>query len=715
MEPRDFLGYRLTAVLGQGRWGVTYHATVRESGLQVALKIIPPDKLAAEGAKERLLAAVARWQALEHPGVLKVLAAHDYHGLVALAMELAPEGSTLDRLLFQGRIASGSPEAWDLALSLVQVFEHAQSMGVTHGGFAPTDVFVHQRWPGGLKVADFGLDPALSGSDGARDMPAVANVVALLLTGQPMVHGAASGPAAGVLERAAALTGGFPGFTEFHAALAAMAPGGGGGPVAGPTHGAEPTRGGGAGSGDASPPTPTAEASEVSEAVAATPGGGGDPPEPKGAGVGGPSSEAAGSTGAMSGPRQEAEPTTPRGGEPGPDGGRAGVAKPARARRRKPKAPQGDMPESLRAALRDDAGPKPRLVVARSKVEVADPFVEESEAKASGEEDWVKKALKKQPKKKVRPIRPAGEPKAAVPVIRDPAPRPLGVVVVVAVLLGVLGTGAFLAYLLGGAPGRAPEVLPGDERPSEQTEELALRRVVGIGTVPEEERAKAPVGIVPTPKEEVELPRPGVAVDAGVVVTPPSWVTGDTKPAAPVAPMEPPSPTGGVIHVPGGPEIPASPLTPQVGAVLVQPQAGQPPIPPRPVAPVAVAPAAPLPPATPSQRTGPAQRSGAPGVGLEEAKRLNARGLDLYREGRYQEAMAAYRSAMTADPSYDWPYYNLACMYALSGDVARAIQYLDRFEQVSTRGLDLRAKVRKDKDFSKILTDPTFQAWLEAR
>ncbi|MBM4318677.1 MAG: hypothetical protein FJ125_01640 [Deltaproteobacteria bacterium] len=447
----------------------------------------------------------------------------------------------------------------------------------------------------------------------------------------------------------------------------------------------------------------------------------------------------------------------------------APAARPSRARRSRPSAPAGgaaqvEIPESLRLALDQDEQQR-ALAVAVAKPEgQEDPFAVTARPAVAGDGappaekeqvDWVQQALAKPPAR-VAPPRGQGQPslvhpasllgawevppEPAVapapppPVRRGPPPQPIAFLLVGCALLLVISSGAVLAWLL-----RSPTEQRDDVRSAEETEERALQRVMGIGAVPAREKGKVPVGVVAVPERGDEtIPPPSALPAAGARTQLPD--------PARVLPVDPglgaalPGPS--VVRIPGGPEIPTSPFAPQVGVAvgatrlpviplgsgvdaaaapapgqaspLTLPAASTPPAPPAPAAPAVV----------PGREVGPAgppvlapvepwtSRAAAP-LDKRASLSLNAEGLAAYKRGSHDRALQLYLQAVQADPTYHWPYYNAACMYALQRDPVSAIQYLEGYLKYSPRKVDIYSQVYKDSDFNNIILNPLFKSWLD--
>ena len=86
----------------------------------------------------------------------------------------------------------------------------------------------------------------------------------------------------------------------------------------------------------------------------------------------------------------------------------------------------------------------------------------------------------------------------------------------------------------------------------------------------------------------------------------------------------------------------------------------------------------------------------------------NGMGVTHYARQEYPEALEAYRQAVAADPDFGDAYYNMACVYAVTGKKDLAFKFLelaakDRFHDIAT--LD------DDDDLKSLRDDPRYAAW----
>jgi eukaryotic-like serine/threonine-protein kinase len=152
MVGRTASHYQIVEKLGEGGMGVVYKA--RDSHLDrfVALKILPPEKVADPGCKRRFVQEAKAASALNHPNIVTVYDIDQADGVDFIAMEFV-EGKTLSEAI--GRKGLRLDEALKYAIQIADALARAHSAGIVHRDLKPGNVMVTGE--GRVKVLDFGL------------------------------------------------------------------------------------------------------------------------------------------------------------------------------------------------------------------------------------------------------------------------------------------------------------------------------------------------------------------------------------------------------------------------------------------------------------------------------------------------------------------------------------------------------------------------------
>jgi hypothetical protein len=156
MPPSRFGHYRIMGELGRGGMGVVYRARDERSGIDCALKLLPPELAKDEHYAERFKREVRATAKLDHPVLLKVLDDGEQDGTLYFATELAEGGSLRDLLKKQRTIPA--PLALLLIDELLDGLAAAHAAGVVHRDLKPENLLLTKA--GALKIADFGIAKA---------------------------------------------------------------------------------------------------------------------------------------------------------------------------------------------------------------------------------------------------------------------------------------------------------------------------------------------------------------------------------------------------------------------------------------------------------------------------------------------------------------------------------------------------------------------------
>jgi serine/threonine protein kinase/Tol biopolymer transport system component len=161
--------YRIESKLGEGGMGVVYKARDVHLNRTVAVKVLPPDKLADPTRKQRFVQEARAASALNHPNIVTI---HDIRSLDStdfIVMEYV-EGKTLAEVI----PPKGMPQKQVLsyAVQIADALAKAHSAGILHRDVKPQNIMVTAE--GRIKILDFGLAKLLEPAEAASESPTLA-------------------------------------------------------------------------------------------------------------------------------------------------------------------------------------------------------------------------------------------------------------------------------------------------------------------------------------------------------------------------------------------------------------------------------------------------------------------------------------------------------------------------------------------------------------
>ncbi len=144
--------YKVTEQIGAGGMGVVYKALDLHLDRFVALKILPPEKVAEPERKRRFVQEAKAASALNHPNIVHVYDIDQTDGTDFIAMEYV-DGKTLGELI--PRKGMRLSDTLKYAVQIADALATAHAAGIVHRDLKPANVMVADK--GLVKVLDFGL------------------------------------------------------------------------------------------------------------------------------------------------------------------------------------------------------------------------------------------------------------------------------------------------------------------------------------------------------------------------------------------------------------------------------------------------------------------------------------------------------------------------------------------------------------------------------
>jgi len=160
MTGQTIAHYQILEKLGEGGMGVVYKARDTHLDRFVAIKVLPPEKVADPERKQRFVQEAKAASALNHPNIITIYDIDSSDGVTFIAMEYV-KGKTLDRLI-RGK---GAPlgETLKHAVQMADALAAAHAAGIIHRDIKPANIAVTET--GLVKVLDFGLAKLSEPSD----------------------------------------------------------------------------------------------------------------------------------------------------------------------------------------------------------------------------------------------------------------------------------------------------------------------------------------------------------------------------------------------------------------------------------------------------------------------------------------------------------------------------------------------------------------------
>ena len=150
----DSMGpYMLQRSLGSGGMAKVYLGVHRETGVEVAIKVLKPELLSRKNSLPRFQAEFRTAHKLNHPRVVRALDYGTDRGLVYLVLEYV-DGESLAQIL-RSRPSLPEAEATKLIIQVAEGLEAAHNVQLIHRDIKPANIMLTKA--GDAKITDLGL------------------------------------------------------------------------------------------------------------------------------------------------------------------------------------------------------------------------------------------------------------------------------------------------------------------------------------------------------------------------------------------------------------------------------------------------------------------------------------------------------------------------------------------------------------------------------
>ena len=156
--------YEVLSLIGAGGMGEVYRARDTRLGRDVAIKVLPADRMADADRRRRFVQEAQAASALNHPHIITIYEIESADGNDFIVMEYVT-GKSLDALI--PRHGMRLNDVLRIGTAVADALAAAHARGIIHRDLKPSNVLV--GGDGAVKVVDFGLAKLLGVNDPSAD------------------------------------------------------------------------------------------------------------------------------------------------------------------------------------------------------------------------------------------------------------------------------------------------------------------------------------------------------------------------------------------------------------------------------------------------------------------------------------------------------------------------------------------------------------------
>jgi eukaryotic-like serine/threonine-protein kinase len=131
--------YEVLGLIGAGGMGEVYRARDPRLGREVAIKVLPADRLADEGRRRRFVQEARAASSLNHPHIITIYEIETAANYDFIVMEYV-RGKSLDALIPRHGMRLG--EVLRIAIPVADALGAAHARGIIHRDLKPANVMV---------------------------------------------------------------------------------------------------------------------------------------------------------------------------------------------------------------------------------------------------------------------------------------------------------------------------------------------------------------------------------------------------------------------------------------------------------------------------------------------------------------------------------------------------------------------------------------------
>ncbi|HZZ77508.1 MAG TPA: serine/threonine-protein kinase [Gemmataceae bacterium] len=150
---KEFGPYVVDEEVGSGAMATVFRARHKESGENVAVKLLRPELLSDDSALGRFFREVSILKQFDHPNIVRYVGSGRYGKSPFYIMEYL-QGETLDKTLYR-RTRLPWEEVANLGIHLCAALRHAHEKGIFHRDLKPANLMMTNE--GIIKLTDFGI------------------------------------------------------------------------------------------------------------------------------------------------------------------------------------------------------------------------------------------------------------------------------------------------------------------------------------------------------------------------------------------------------------------------------------------------------------------------------------------------------------------------------------------------------------------------------